>query len=144
MTPQNAAPADPRVLFADLIGEPGALLPVLLRIQSRLGFVPPDYVPVVADALNLSRADVQGVLSFYADLRSAPPARHALRICRAEACQAMGSDALQVAPVPGRLDVEPVYCLGLCACAPAVLLDDGLHGRVTPERLAALVAELPE
>jgi formate dehydrogenase subunit gamma len=144
MTPQDAAPADRRSLFADLIGEPGALLPVLLRIQTRLGFVPAEYVPVVAEALNLSRADVQGVLSFYADLRSAPPARHVLRICRAEACQAMGSDALQVTPVPGRLEVEPVYCLGLCACAPAVVIDEALHGRVTPERLAALVAELPE
>lgn len=144
MTTPQAATVDFRSLFADLIGEPGALLPVLLRIQARLGFVPPECVPAVAEALNLSRADVQGVLSFYTDLRSQPPAAHALRICRAEACQAMGSDALQVRPVPGRLDVEPVYCLGLCACAPAVVLDDALHGRVTPERLAALVAELPE
>src|SRR5262245_19866670 len=107
--------------------ELGALLPVLHAIQDQLGFIPADAVPKVADALNLSRADVHGVITFYHDFRHDPPGRHVLKLCRAEACQSMGAEAL-VAHARKRLGVdfrqttrdgaitlEPVYCLGNCA-----------------------------
>jgi formate dehydrogenase subunit gamma len=111
-------------------------------------------VPAIAHALNLSRAEVHGVISFYHDFRAAPPGRHVLRVCRAEACQAMGAERLARA-VQGRLGIEwhgttpdgsvtlePVYCLGNCACAPAAMLDGRVHGRLTQERVAALVDEV--
>ncbi len=141
-------------LFADLLGEPGALLPVLHRVQERLGHVPPHYVPLIAHALNLSRAEVQGVLSFYHDFRSEPAGRHVLRICQAEACQAMGAGALSAhaqarvgAALHGtsgdrRFTLEPVYCLGNCACSPALMIDGVLHGRVSAERFDALLEAL--
>jgi formate dehydrogenase subunit gamma len=134
--------------------QPGALLPILHAIQDRLGFIPPDAVPRIADGLNLSRADVHGVVSFYHDFRSAPPGQHVLKLCRAEACQAMGYDKLAArlrerygvaygeTTADGALTLEAVYCLGNCALSPAVQLDGRLHGRVTPERLDALVDPL--
>lgn len=131
-------------LFADLLGVPGALLPILQRIQERLGYVPAHFVPIVAQALNLSRAEVHGVLSFYHDLRSEPPGRHSLKICQAEACRSMGAAALTQHATARRVSVEPVYCLGNCACSPAITIDGRLHGRVTPARLDALLAALPE
>jgi len=127
-------------------------LPILHAIQDRLGFLPPETAPRVADGLNLSRADVHGVITFYHDFRSAPPGRHVLKICRAEACQAMGAQALearlkarlgidfgQTTP-DGAITLEPVYCLGNCALSPAVMIDGDLHGRVTPGRLDALLS----
>lgn len=130
----------------------GALLPILHAVQAALGWIPEGAVAPIAQALNLSRADVHGVLTFYHDFRRAPPGRHVLRVCAAEACQAMGARALLahaeqrtcavdhgISP-DGRFTVEPVYCLGNCALSPAVLLDGELHGRVTPERLDALLA----
>jgi formate dehydrogenase subunit gamma len=130
---------------------PGALLPVLHAIQDALGFVPPDAVPRIATALNLSQAEVHGVLSFYHDFRSSPPGRHVLKLCRAEACQAMGSEALaaqltrrlgiawkETSP-DGALTIEPVYCLGNCALSPALLIDGKLRGRITPAALDDLV-----
>lgn len=149
--PERAA-----ALFADLVGEPGALIPILRRIQEHLGFIPPAYVPVVAGELNLSRAEVQGVISFYHEFRSEPPGRHTMRICQAEACQAMGAAALTRHAVArtaagmketspdGRFTLEPVYCLGNCACSPAVMVGTTLHGRVTPERFDELLEALPE
>ncbi len=135
-------------------GRAGALLPVLHALQDRIGYVPPEAVPRIAQALNLSRAEVQGVLSFYTDFRSTPPVQHKLRVCMAEACLAQGAAALQkqaaerlaIDPsghsVGGHIESEPVYCLGLCACAPALMLDGRLHGRVTPAQLELLLSEL--
>ena len=133
---------------------PGALLPILHEVQDRLGHVPPQAVPLIAKALNLSRAEVHGVVSFYHHFRSRPPGQHVIRICRAEACQAMGAERL-VAHAQRALGVKPgdttgdsaftleaVYCLGNCACSPAMLVDDDLHGRVDAERFDALVGEL--
>ena len=131
---------------------PGALLPVLHAIQDALGFIPPDAVPQIARALNLSQADVHGVISFYHDFRSVPPGRHVLKLCRAEACQAMGSEALaahltrrlgvawkQTSP-DGALTIEPVYCLGNCALSPAAMLDGKLRGRVAAAALDDIIA----
>ncbi|HEY0476155.1 MAG TPA: formate dehydrogenase subunit gamma [Kofleriaceae bacterium] len=130
---------------------PGALLPVLHAIQDALGFVPPDAVPRIASALNLSQAEVHGVISFYHDFRSAAPGRHVLKLCRAEACQAMGSEALAAhltrrlgiawkeTSRDGALTIEPVYCLGNCALSPALLIDGKLRGRVTTAALDDLV-----
>ncbi|MCP8937667.1 formate dehydrogenase subunit gamma [Alsobacter sp. SYSU M60028] len=129
----------------------GALLPILHALQERFGYVPADAVPLVADALNLSRAEVHGVLTFYHDFRRAPAGRHVLKICRAESCQAMGCESLVehlaaehgVTPggvtADGRLTVETVYCLGNCALSPAAMLDGELIGRLERDGLDALV-----
>jgi formate dehydrogenase subunit gamma len=133
---------------------PGGLLQVLHGIADRLGHIPPDAIGRVAAALNLSRAEVHGVVSFYHDFRSDPPGRHVLKLCRAEACQSMGSEALAAgleqrlgcsfgATSPdGAVTLEPVYCLGNCAAAPSLLLDGQLRGRLTAERLGKLVDDL--
>jgi formate dehydrogenase subunit gamma len=127
----------------------GPLLPVLHAVQYELGYVPADAVPVIAAELNLSRADVHGVLTFYSDLRTEPPARTVVQVCRAEACQAVGADDL-LARTGERLDraitagdvaVEPVFCLGNCALGPSALVDGRVVGRLSADRLAALVAE---
>jgi formate dehydrogenase subunit gamma len=127
----------------------GPLMPALHAIMDELGYVPDAAVAPLAEAFSLSRAEVQGTISFYHDFRTAPPGRHVLRLCRAEACQAMGADALADHAKArlgcdfkqtGRGDVtlEDAYCLGNCACAPAVMLDGTLHGRVTAARLDEL------
>lgn len=133
---------------------PGGLLPLLHAIQARLGFIPADAVPAIAGALHLSRAEVHGVISFYHDFRTAPAGRHLLQICRAEACQAMGSRALEAhakarlgidyggTTADGAVTLEPVYCLGNCACSPSVRIDDAVHARVDADRLDALLASL--
>lgn len=130
---------------------PGALLPILHGVQDALGYVPPNAVPVIAEALNLSRAEVHGVVSFYHHFRSVAPGRHVLRLCRAEACQAMGARELEAhlrarlgigfneTTANGALTLEPVYCLGNCACAPSAMLDDRVHGRLSVERIDRLV-----
>jgi formate dehydrogenase subunit gamma len=137
-------------------GKVGALLPVLHEIQERLGFVPADAVPQLAGALNLSRAEVQGVVDFYHDFRNAPAGRHVVKICRAEACQAMGAIALEAhlrerlgtttgeTSADGRYTLEPVYCLGNCACAPSVQVDGRLHARVDPASFDAIVERLEQ
>lgn len=140
-------------IVARLKDKPGPLLPVLHAVQDALGFVPPAAVPAIAEALNLSRADVHGVISFYHYFRDTPPGRHTIRLCRAEACQSMGARGLE-AHAKARLGVdfhqttgsgafsfEPVYCLGNCACSPAVMIDAELYGRVTPDRFDDLVSE---
>lgn len=134
--------------------QPGALLPILHAIQDRLGYVPPRSVPVIARALNLSRAEVHGVVTFYHHFRHHAPGRHVVRICRAEACQSMGAERLlahaqgalgaksgETSP-DGRFTLEPVYCLGNCACSPAVMVDDDIHGCVSPERFDAIIRNL--
>jgi formate dehydrogenase subunit gamma len=132
---------------------PGALLPILHAIQDRLGYLPAATVARVAEELNLSRAEVHGVVTFYSDFRTAPPGRHVLRICRAEACQAMGADALiahlqthhRVAlgetRSDGALTAEAVYCLGNCALSPAIMLGEHPYGRVSGERLDTILGE---
>lgn len=125
---------------------PGALLPILHAVQNAMGFVPPDSVEQIATALNLSRAEVHGVLTFYHHFRTAPPARHTLHICCAEACQSMGAEHLVehaertlAGKKPGEYEMHPVYCLGLCANSPAMMLDDELHARVTPDKFDSLL-----
>jgi formate dehydrogenase subunit gamma len=130
---------------------PGALLPVLHAIHDALGFIPPAAVPRIAQALNLSQAEVHGVLTFYHDFRSSPPGRHVVKLCRAEACQAMGAEALaarlterlgiawEETTPDGALTIEPVYCLGNCALSPALLFDGKLRGRITAEGLDGIV-----
>jgi formate dehydrogenase subunit gamma len=132
---------------------PGNLLPILHDVQHALGFVPPGAVGQIAKALNQSRAEVHGVISFYHDFRTTPPGRVVLKVCQAESCQACGSRELtahvertlgcqlgETSP-DGAVTVEPVYCLGNCACSPAVLLDGELHGRVTATKLDRLLAQ---
>lgn len=134
--------------------EPGALLPILHAIQDELGYVPGEALPVIARALNLSRAEVHGVVSFYHHFRTAAPGRHVVQVCRAEACQSMGAETLAArlrehlgidfhqTTADGRITLEPVYCLGQCACAPAALVDGEVHGRLSGEAAAALLASL--
>ena len=134
--------------------KPGALMPILRRIQDELGWVPRDSVPVLAEILNLTRAEVHGVLSFYHDFRHEPPGRVMVKVCRAESCQAMGGVALAehikhrlgcefgATSADGAFTLEPVYCLGNCACSPAVVINGELLGRVTPEQFDAAVAAL--
>ena len=125
-------------------GRPGALLPILHDVQDALGHVPRAAVPVIAQALNLSRAEVHGVVTYYHHFRSEPAGAHLLQVCRAESCRTMGAEALLAQArerVADRADwtVEPVYCLGLCAQSPAAMLGDRLHARLTPQRLARLI-----
>jgi formate dehydrogenase subunit gamma len=148
-TPDQAAAVDASI--ARLRDLPGALLPILHDIQHQLGFVPPAAIDRIADALNLSRAEVHGVVTFYHDFRTSPPGRHVLKVCRAEACQAMGSErveqrlrqrlgvGMRETTADGTVTVEPVYCLGNCALSPSVLLDGAIHGRVTEHRLDELL-----
>ena len=124
---------------------PGALLPILHALQEEFGYVDSEAIPLIADALNISKAEVHGVISFYHDFRHSPAGRHVLRICRAEACQSMGCEAL-VSHVEKHLGVkmgettadrsftlEPVYCLGLCALSPSAMLDGKPYGRVSSQ-----------
>lgn len=132
------------------LGDEGQLLPILHDVQAEWGMIPEAAQPVIAEALGMSRAEIHGVVSFYHDFRQEPAGRHVLRLCRAEACQSMGADALadsirralgldwhETTP-DGRLTLEPVFCLGLCACGPSAQLDDRLVGRATTEKLVAL------
>jgi formate dehydrogenase subunit gamma len=129
----------------------GAALPILHALQEEFGCVPEDAVPMVADALNLTRAEAHGIVTFYHDFRRAPPGRHVLKLCRAEACQSMGGEALAARAQArlriswgetagdGSVTLEPVYCLGLCACAPAAMLDGRPFGRLDRARLDVLL-----
>lgn len=133
-------------------GMEGPLLPILHAVQAEFGHVPQDALPVIAKSLNLSRAEVHGVMSFYHDFREEPAGRHVVKLCRAEACQAMGADrvadhAKRVLGVDfhgstadGAVTLEPIFCLGLCACAPAAMVDGKLVGRVDEARIDTLIA----
>jgi formate dehydrogenase subunit gamma len=135
-------------------GTPGPLIQVLHAVQDSLGHIPPASVPVIAEALNLSRADVHGVVTFYHYFRQAPAGRHVVQLCQAEACRSMHSEALTVhakqrlgvdfheTTGDGQITLEPVYCLGNCACSPAMMIDGELHGRVTAERFDSIIADL--
>jgi formate dehydrogenase subunit gamma len=137
---------------------PGALLPILHAVQEELGFLPKDAVPLMARALNLSIAEVHGVVSFYHYFRQQRGGRHVVHLCRAEACQALGATALEAhakrtlgidfhgTTADGSVSLEPVYCLGNCALGPSLMIDGELQGRVSPQRFNALMAQarLPE
>ncbi|WP_244490964.1 formate dehydrogenase subunit gamma [Paramesorhizobium deserti] len=132
----------------------GPLLPILHGLQEEFGYVPPETLPLVANALNISRAEVHGVFTFYHDYRDHPAGRHVLKICRAEACQSMGGDRLaerasellgvnwHETSADGAVTLEPVYCLGLCACAPAAMLDGEVIGRLDDEQLQEIATEV--
>jgi formate dehydrogenase subunit gamma len=132
---------------------PGALLPILHAVQETLHFVPKDAVPLIAHELNLSVAEVHGVVSFYHYFLQERPGRRVMHLCRAEACQALGSVALEAhvkkklgidyhaTTHDGAVTLEPVYCLGNCALGPSLMIDQTLHGRVTAERFDALLAQ---
>jgi formate dehydrogenase iron-sulfur subunit len=153
LTPE--AEVEVRAALTRLQHLPGALLPILHAIQDGLGHVPPAAVPLIADALKLSRAEVHGVISFYHYFRNAPPGRHVIQLCRAEACQANGAVALErhvkqrlgvdfhQTTADGRYTLEPVYCLGNCACGPSLMLDQELHAQVTPAAFDKLAATGP-
>jgi formate dehydrogenase subunit gamma len=136
-------------------GRQGALLQILHAVQGSLGYIPAQAVPAIAEELNLSRAEVHGVVSFYHHFRQQPAGRHTIQLCQAEACRSMNCMALAEhvrqrlgidfhgTTADGRFTLEPVYCLGNCACAPSLLLDRELHGRVTPQSFDALIEEQP-
>lgn len=139
-------------LVAAKRGLPGALLPILHDIQDSVGYIPPEAVGLIARELNLSSAEVHGVLTFYHHFRDAPPGRHVLQVCRAEACQSMGGERLwqhaleTLQPgadhnsADGAFSVEAAYCLGLCSCSPAVMLDEQPHARMDNQKLDRLLA----
>jgi formate dehydrogenase subunit gamma len=140
-------------IIAEHAGLEGATLVILHALQEAFGYVPEPAIPMVASALNLSRAEVYGVFTFYHDFRKQPAGRHVLKLCRAEACQAAGGDALTAraeaklgiaignTTADERVTLEPIYCLGLCATAPSAMLDGRLVGRLDEARIDALVAE---
>ena len=142
-----------RSIIAARQSMPGALLPILHALQEEFGYIHREAVPLIAGILNLSRAEVHGVVTFYHDFRDAPPGRHVLKLCRAEACQSTGGDrlaaraeakigvALGDTTADGRVSLEPVYCLGLCATAPSAMLDGRVVGRLDDAKLDALIAE---
>jgi formate dehydrogenase subunit gamma len=129
----------------------GPLIPILHAVQEQLGFVPPDAVPIIARELNLSIAEVHGVVSFYHYFRQDPGGRHVVHLCRAEACQSVGAAAVEEhakrtlgidfhgTTKDGAIRLEPVYCLGNCALGPSVMIDDQLHGRVSAQRFDQLM-----
>jgi formate dehydrogenase subunit gamma len=139
--------------LAQYQGRQGALLQILHAVQATVGYIPPLAVPVIAASLNLSRADVHGVVSFYHYFRHEPAGRHTIQLCQAEACRSVHCDVLadhvrqrlaidfHGTTADGRFTLEPVYCLGNCACGPSMMLDRELHGRVTAESFDALIEE---
>src|SRR5262245_32780690 len=151
--PAGETEAKARKIAADHGNRPDALIEILHGVQAELGYVPEAAVLALADALNLSRAEVHGVLTFYHDFRREPAGRHVLKVCRAEACQAMGCEALVAraedhlgiacgnTSADGRVTLEAVYCLGLCATAPSAMQDGKLVGRLTAPKLDAVLKE---
>jgi formate dehydrogenase subunit gamma len=140
-------------IVSELKAKPGALMPVLHAIQDELGYVPEDAIPIIANEMNLTRAEVHGVVTFYHDFRSHPPGRHIVKICQAESCQAAGSAALtdfakkrmgiefHQTTADKACSLEPVYCLGNCALSPSVMVDKEVFGRVTEERFDEILEE---
>jgi formate dehydrogenase subunit gamma len=141
-------------IIDEMRGLEGPLLPILHGIQDEFGYVPQEVLPVIAEALNLSRAEVYGVVTFYHDYRNHPAGRHVLKLCQAEACQSMGSDAVAArvkallgidfheTTKDGAVTLEPVYCLGLCACSPSAMLDGEVIGRLDTAKVDEIVAEV--
>ena len=138
----------------DLKEKSGAMLPILHALQDTFGYIDAEAMPLIADALNVSRAEVHGVVTFYHDFHIAPPSRHVLKLCRAEACQSAGGDRLAERAkahlklnfgemtADGRVSLEPVYCLGLCSVAPSAMLDGRIVGRLDDRKLDSLLTEV--
>jgi formate dehydrogenase subunit gamma len=134
--------------------KPGALLPILHAVQGKLGYIPAELLPLIADGINVSKAEVHGVVSFYHYFRSTPAGNHMIQICRAESCQAMGSGALEShvkqtlnidyhqTTADGDITLEPVYCLGNCACSPAIRIGEEVHSHVDNNKFDQLVSGL--
>ncbi len=154
--PPPPAPGEDEIdtLIAAQMPLEGPLLPILHSLQGAFGHIPEAAIARIAEALNITRAEVHGVVSFYHDFRARPAGRHTIRICRAEACQSMGGAALGAAVLErlgvdwnettdgaASVTVEPVYCLGLCACAPTAMVDGQLIGRATPDALIDTLSE---
>lgn len=143
-------------ITAMLKDKPGALLPILHGVQDKLGYIPSESVPDIAKALNLSRAEVHGVISFYHYFRDTPPGAHTIHLCRAESCQSMGGKTLEnhvktqlgidfhETTLDGKFSLEPVYCLGNCACSPAMQIGNEIYGRVTVDLFDSAINELKE
>ena len=145
----------PRIaeILNDHQGLEGALLPILHAVQAEFGHIPQDSLPQIAKAMNISRAEVHGVVTFYHDFRETPAGRHVVKLCRAEACQAMGADALadhareklaidwHETSTSG-VTLEPIFCLGLCACGPAAMVNGKLLGRVDADKLDSVIEGL--
>jgi formate dehydrogenase subunit gamma len=143
-----------RVIAERLKHLDGATLPILHAVQDVFGHVPREAVPAIAEVLNRSRAEIHGVVTFYHDFRAAPAGRHVVRVCQAEACQSMGSARVARAfeeacgtplgetAADGSVTLEPVYCLGLCACAPSAMVDGRVVGRLDEERARTIIREL--
>lgn len=130
-------------IIAAHAGREGPLLPILHDVQAEFGFVSEDAIRAIATGLNLSRADVHGVVSFYHDFHEAPEPRAVLKLCRAEACQSRGVEALAATlPGDGRVKVETVYCLGLCSVGPNAMVGHKVHARLDAAKLGALVESL--
>ncbi|MEQ1738709.1 MAG: formate dehydrogenase subunit gamma [Methyloglobulus sp.] len=152
----GSSPINPNVqaIIDSLKDKPGALLPILHGIQDELGYVPAETVPAIADALNLSRAEVHGCISFYHYFRDTPPGKTTIHLCRAESCQAMGAKDLEnhvknrlgidyhETTKDGVFSLEPVYCLGLCACSPSMQIGNEVYGRVSAESFDSTIEAL--
>ena len=155
MAPTPAAPSTERLLglINGHLSLEGPLLPILHSMQEEFGHVPQTAVPLIADTLNISKAEVHGVISFYHDFRDVPAGRHVVKICRAEACKSVGADGLSAAVLArlgvewhgttknGAVTIEPVYCLGLCACGPAAMVDGKVIGRVDAAKMTKILEE---
>lgn len=160
LTPMSgslSAASDVAARAIDVINEfkavEGPLLPILHAMQEEFGYVPAETLTLIAHELNLSRAEVHGVMTFYHDFRASPTGRHVIKLCRAEACQSMNGDHVaetvqkllgigwHETTGDGRITLEPVYCLGLCACAPAAMIDDQLIGRLNEAKASQMIAE---
>jgi len=129
-------------IIKPFVGRPGGLMPALHAVQEHFGYIDKKVIPVIAKRFNQTRADVFGVVSFYADFRSEKPQQHIVKICQAEACQAVGARQLTThakGQNPKDVTFEPVYCLGNCACGPAVMVDEKVYGRVDNKRFDAIL-----
>lgn len=147
------SPESARRIILENDSGPGALLPILHALQETFGYIEREAEPLIADILNLSRAEVHGVVTFYHDFRRSPAGRSVLKLCRAEACQSMGAERLAAraqarlgvsfgqTTTDGQVTLEPVYCLGLCATAPSAMLNGRVIGRLDDGKLDALLAE---
>lgn len=156
MTESGSTQAIVQEIIAALQDKPGALLPILHGVQDALGYIPPETVPGIATALNLSRAEVHGVISFYHYFRDTPPGRRTIHLCRAESCQAMGGKQLEQyvktklgidfheTTADGKFSLEPVYCLGNCACSPAMQIGKEIYGRVSTDLFDSTINDLEE
>lgn len=146
-TPAGAIDAKAISVCAAHGNDPAELLEILHDLQDELGFVPETALVPIAKALNLGKAEIHGVVSFYHDFRAGPPAKVVVKLCEAEACQSMSARALKEAIVArygardGAVEIHPVYCLGNCAMSPAAEVNGQLHGRLSEDRLVKIIAE---